>query len=219
MHPSTCFLLAQGERTVAWSGQSCMIMTLTGDLSDSLIFLFDYGYSLWSDNFLYLWCGSVWKIELIFLCFREMFWGNSVYYTSGTVWAPIASVQDSGENIDQTVACILQILHKEVSPCCQFLSICVLIPHCIQLHWFVVFLLALESFVLAGISVLTISFCILAKIKTTQTNQNLFPCYNKLKPQMRCGSRAGIFQPTMAGLNSVLPLVKPVSLSVTELRI
>lgn len=103
MHPSTCFLLARGERTVAWSGQSWMIMTLTGDLSDSLIFLFDYGYSLWSDNFLYLWCGSVWKIELIFLCFREMFWDNSVYYTSGTVWAPIASVQDSGENIDQTL--------------------------------------------------------------------------------------------------------------------
>lgn len=81
------------------------------------------------------------------------------------------------------------------------------------------FLLALESFVLAGISVLTISFCLLTKIKITQTHENLFPCYNKPKPQMSCGSRAGIFQPAMTGLNSILPLVKPISLSVTELRI
>lgn len=43
------------------------------------------------------------KMELIFLCFRGMFWDESVYYTSGTAWAPMASVEESAENIDQTL--------------------------------------------------------------------------------------------------------------------
>jgi len=103
VHPSTCLVLAQGGRTVAWSGQSWTITTLRWDSSDSAHFLTRdilCGVTICfvSDVLQFHVC----KMDLIFLCFRGMFWDELVYYTSGTVKAPTASVDESGETIDQT---------------------------------------------------------------------------------------------------------------------
>lgn len=143
----------------------------------------------------------VYKMELIFLCFRGIFWDDSVYYTSGTVWAPMASLEESGENIDQTLLLVF------FSPW-------------IKKYKFVPVFIHLCSYpslsstrLICGFSSFTWDFYFGRHLrsdnffltfgqgkKMTQTNE--FPCYSEPQPQM--SSRAVIFQPSSAGLRFLL---------------